>query len=97
MAYAEKALTIFREFEDYAHRSISSEMILGANKLDLFRYESAYEHYSHALKFAKAKQIPESEGKAYHNLGILYIRRNMLSEAKDCFKMLCSFKIISKA
>lgn len=86
LAYAEKALTIFREFEDYAHRSISSEMILGANKLDLFHYESAYEHYSHALKFAKAKQIPESEGKAYHNLGILYIRRNMLSEAKDCFK-----------
>ncbi|ASB89178.1 tetratricopeptide repeat protein [Bacillus sonorensis] len=86
LAYAEKALAVFREYDDYAHRTVSSEMILGANKLDLFRYEAAYKHYEHALNIAKTVGIPNSVGKVYHNLGIFYIRRNMLSEAEDCFK-----------
>ncbi|MGG3575437.1 tetratricopeptide repeat protein [Bacillus gobiensis] len=86
MDHAEKALATFREHDDYSHRTINSEMILGANKLDLFRFEEANHHYEHALEIAKATNNHYTEGLAYRNLGIAYMRRNMLSLAEDCFR-----------
>lgn len=86
MDHAEKALATFREHDDYSHRTINSEMILGANKLDLFRFEEANRHYEHALEIAKATNNHYTEGLAYRNLGIAYMRRNMFSLAEDCFR-----------
>ena len=92
MDHAEKALATFREHDDYSHRTINSEMILGANKLDLFRFEEAKHHYEHALEIAKNTQDHYTEGLAYRNLGIAYMRKNLFSLAEDCFRQALQIK-----
>lgn len=86
LSHAQKALESFNADGNYSEKSINSEMILGANKMDLFRYEEAEKHYKHALVKAREEKFPYAESLALYNLGLNYGRRNMLLESADCFR-----------
>ncbi|MGG3571598.1 Rap family tetratricopeptide repeat protein [Bacillus gobiensis] len=85
LSYAKKAFESFNATEDYIEKTINSEMVLAANKLDLHRYDEAENHYKNALDRAKTHGFRYTESLAYFNLGISYDRRNVLPEAIDCF------------
>ncbi|MED2979293.1 hypothetical protein P4284_21725 [Bacillus swezeyi] len=86
ISHALKARSIFREWEDYRHRSIKCEMVLGANMYDMYRFTSAEEHYQKALNEAKAAGFPKEVGIVYHNLGLIYDRKNIPKLAEEYFK-----------
>ncbi|MBP1081383.1 MULTISPECIES: response regulator aspartate phosphatase [Bacillus] len=70
--YAKKAFESFNATEDYIEKTINSEMVLAANKLDLHRYDEAENHYKNALDRAKTHGFRYTESLAYFNLGISY-------------------------
>ncbi|MBP3040730.1 hypothetical protein J9303_14660 [Bacillaceae bacterium Marseille-Q3522] len=70
LSHAEKALFIFRKNPNYFEKCISCELIFGANKFDLLRFDEANRHYENALKTATIQNKPEFIGKAHHNIGL---------------------------
>ncbi|MEC1437570.1 hypothetical protein P9D57_02210 [Bacillus sonorensis] len=85
ISHALKARSIFREHEEYKHRSIKCEMILGANMYDMYRFSQAEEHYQKALNEAKSSGFPKEVGIVYHNLGLIYDRKNIPKLAEEYF------------
>ena len=61
-------------------------MLIGANKLDLFRFDEAEQHYKQALKDAALIKHHVLLGMAHHNLGLSYVNRNLLTLAEHHFK-----------
>lgn len=86
LSYAEKALDSFRANCNYAEKTINCEMILGGNKMDLFRYEEAEIHFNNALDRARKEGFRYAECLALYNLGINYGRRNILVDSANYFK-----------
>lgn len=85
LRHAETALDIFKahEQEIYLTRKINCEMVLGANKFDLFRYNEAEAHYQKALADAQSIDNQSLTGKAYHNIGISYAERKLYEKAEE--------------
>ncbi|MBU8786504.1 tetratricopeptide repeat protein [Bacillus glycinifermentans] len=86
LRHAETALETFRAHELYIKRKINCEMVLGANKIDLFRYNEAEAHYQKALEGAKKIEDHALTGKAYHNIGISYALRKIYNKAEENLK-----------
>lgn len=84
--HATAALKTFKTHDDYIQKAISSEMILGANKLDLFRFDEAEKHYKQALKDATQIENNTLIGMAHHNLGLSCVSRDLLNMAETHFK-----------
>lgn len=65
-----QALKTFKAHGDYIQKAISNDMLIGANKLDLFRFDEAEQHYKQALKDAALIKHHVLLGMAHHNLGL---------------------------
>ncbi|QHZ45022.1 Rap family tetratricopeptide repeat protein [Bacillus sp. NSP9.1] len=83
--HAEKALESFLAIEHYEHRAASTQMIIAANKLDLFKYESAEALFQKAINMAADTKQLYAEALGYHNLGICYERQEKLDPALKAF------------
>ncbi|MCY7752811.1 Rap family tetratricopeptide repeat protein [Bacillus haynesii] len=84
--HAKTALKTFKAHDDYIQKAISNDMLIGANKLDLFRFDEAEQHYKQALKDAALIKHHVLLGMAHHNLGLSYVNRNLLTLAEHHFK-----------
>ncbi|MCY8497772.1 tetratricopeptide repeat protein [Bacillus atrophaeus] len=84
--HAEIALNMFKKNEDYITKTISSEMMLGANKLDLLRHDEAEEHYKNALISAEIADDRLSIGLACYNIGLSYAFQNKNQMAEEYFR-----------
>lgn len=84
--HAKTALKTFKTHDDYIQKAISSEMLIAANKLDLFHFDEAEKHYKQALKDAEQIQHNILIGMAHHNLGLSYVSRDLLALAEKHFK-----------
>ncbi|MFO6498498.1 MULTISPECIES: Rap family tetratricopeptide repeat protein [Bacillus] len=83
--HAKTALKTFKMHDDYIQKAISNEMLIGANKLDLFRFDEAEQHYKQALKDAELIKHHVLIGMAHHNLGLSYFNRDLLTLAEKHF------------
>lgn len=90
--HAIKANELFKEDTAYVERTITSKMVIAANKLDLFQYEDSERHYKEALKMAIQNDQPFTIGLVYRNLGLNYARRNLLSKAQETFEKALSIQ-----
>ncbi|MDA7027555.1 hypothetical protein PJ311_13270 [Bacillus sp. CLL-7-23] len=90
--HANTALKTFKMHDEYVQKAISSEMIIGANKLDLLRFEEAEKHHKQALKDAIIIENNLLIGMAHHNLGLCYINQDLLIHAQQHFKKALNFK-----
>lgn len=88
--HAIKAYETFRADPSYIERTITSKMVIAANKLDLFQYEESERHYKEALELAKQCNRPFTLGLVYRNLALHYSRRNLLSKAEETLKQALS-------
>lgn len=86
ITHAKIAYDTFKAHDSYKEKTINCEMILGANRLDLFFHEEAQKHYENALSIAKENGFRYSESLALFNLGICFEQRKMFAEASNCFK-----------
>lgn len=86
LSHAQKALDSFKGNGNYIEKAINAEMVIAANKMDLFRLEESEIHYKHALDKSREGGFPYAESLALFNLGLNYALRNMLSESAECFK-----------
>ncbi|MCY8001081.1 DUF2225 domain-containing protein [Bacillus haynesii] len=86
ISHAQKARSIFKEYPDYKLRSVQCEMTLGANLYDMYRFSAAEEHYQKALNEAKSAKYYRLVGILYHNLGLIYDKKNISGLAEEYFK-----------
>lgn len=84
--HAEIALNMFEANKLYSTSTISCEMMLGANKLDLLRFDEAEAHYTNAMKFAELTKDNYSRGLACHNIGLSYALQNKSDLAEEYFR-----------
>ncbi|MED2977853.1 tetratricopeptide repeat protein [Bacillus swezeyi] len=84
--HAGKALESFLAIDHYEQRAASAQMIIAANKLDLFQYEAAERLFKKAIKMAADTGQSFAEALGYHNLGICYERQEKLDSAQESFE-----------
>lgn len=90
--HALKAYESFKIDSAYVERTITSKMVIAANKLDLFQYEESEKHYKEALKMTKQTDRPFTLGLVYRNLGLNYAQRNLLSKAQETLNQALSIQ-----
>jgi len=72
MNYANRALKIFREYEEYAVQTVRCQFIVAGNLIDSLEYERALEQFLNSLKVAKESNIEHLIAMSHMNIGICY-------------------------
>ncbi|MCL6427469.1 response regulator aspartate phosphatase RapI [Bacillus subtilis] len=72
MNYANRALKIFREYEEYAIQTVRCQFIVAGNLIDSLEYERALEQFSISLEIAKESNIEHLIAMSHMNIGICY-------------------------
>ena len=72
MNYANRALKIFREYEEYAVQTVRCQFIVAGNLIDSLEYERALEQFLNSLEIAKESNIDHLIAMSHMNIGICY-------------------------
>ncbi|MCY9374854.1 response regulator aspartate phosphatase RapI [Bacillus sp. T17B1] len=72
MNYANRALKIFREYEEYAVQTVRCQFIVAGNLIDSLEYERALEQFLNSLEIAKESNIEHLIAMSHMNIGICY-------------------------
>ncbi len=72
MNYANRALKIFREYEEYAVQTVRCQFIVAGNLIDSLEYERALEQFLNSLEIAKGSNIEHLIAMSHMNIGICY-------------------------
>lgn len=72
MNYANRALKIFREYEEYAVQTVRCQFIVAGNLIDSLEYERALEQFLISLEIAKGSNIEHLIAMSHMNIGICY-------------------------
>ncbi|MDX6158096.1 response regulator aspartate phosphatase RapI [Bacillus subtilis] len=72
MNYANRALKIFREYEEYAVQTVRCQFIVAGNLIDSLEYKRALEQFSSSLEIAKESNIEHLIAMSHMNIGICY-------------------------
>lgn len=72
MNYANRALKIFREYEEYAVQTVRCQFIVAGNLIDSLEYERALEQFLNSLEIAKEINIEHLIAMSHMNIGICY-------------------------
>ncbi|MEC1550162.1 tetratricopeptide repeat protein [Bacillus rugosus] len=72
MNYANRALKIFREYEEYAVQTLRCQFIVAGNLIDSLEYECALQQFFNSLKLAKKYNIEHLIAMSHMNIGICY-------------------------
>ncbi|MCY8555988.1 response regulator aspartate phosphatase RapI [Bacillus haynesii] len=72
MNYANRALKIFREYEEYAVQTVRCQFIVAGNLIDSLDYERALEQFLNSLEIAKGSNIEHLIAMSHMNIGICY-------------------------
>ncbi|ASB88414.1 MULTISPECIES: tetratricopeptide repeat protein [Bacillus] len=86
LSHAKKAKSIFNAHEDYKVKAIACDMMFGANLYDMYQLSEAEELFQNTLHEAKAINNQRATGIIYHNLGLIFERKNVLGLALEYFK-----------
>ncbi|MGP3748550.1 response regulator aspartate phosphatase [Bacillus sp. 3A_MP1] len=72
MNYANRALKIFREYEEYAVQTLRCQFIVAGNYIDSLEYEKALQVFFESLEIAKEINIDHLIGMSHINIGICF-------------------------
>ncbi|MGG1244130.1 response regulator aspartate phosphatase RapI [Bacillus cabrialesii] len=72
MNYANRALKIFREYEEYAVQTLRCQFIVAGNLIDSLEYEAALQQFLNSLELAKKNNIEHLIAMSHMNIGICY-------------------------
>ncbi|MCY8493182.1 MULTISPECIES: response regulator aspartate phosphatase RapI [Bacillus subtilis group] len=72
MNYANRALKIFREYEEYAVQTVRCQFIVAGNLIDSLEYERALEQFLNSLEISKESNIDHLIAMSHMNIGICY-------------------------
>ncbi|TDU13636.1 response regulator aspartate phosphatase RapI [Bacillus subtilis] len=72
MNYANRALKIFREYEEYAVQTVRCQFIVAGNLIDSLEYERALEQFLNSLEITKGSNIEHLIAMSHMNIGICY-------------------------
>ncbi|WP_370957202.1 response regulator aspartate phosphatase RapI [Bacillus subtilis] len=72
MNYANRALKIFSEYEEYAVQTVRCQFIVAGNLIDSLEYERALEQFLNSLEIAKESNIDHLIAMSHMNIGICY-------------------------
>ncbi|ARC70977.1 tetratricopeptide repeat-containing protein [Bacillus subtilis] len=72
MNYANRALKIFREYEEYAVQTLRCQFIVAGNLIDSLEYECALQQFLNSLELAKKNNIEHLIAMSHMNIGICY-------------------------
>ncbi|WP_163117813.1 response regulator aspartate phosphatase RapI [Bacillus subtilis] len=72
MNYANRALKIFREYEEYAVQTVRCQFIVAGNLIDSLEYERALGQFLNSLEIAKESKIDHLIAMSHMNIGICY-------------------------
>lgn len=72
MNYANRALKIFREYEEYAVQTVRCQFIVAGNLIDSLEYERALEQFLNSLEISKESNIEHLIAMSHMNIGICY-------------------------
>ncbi|KAB3537945.1 tetratricopeptide repeat protein [Bacillus safensis] len=72
MNYANRALKIFSEYEEYAVQTVRCQFIVAGNLIDSLEYERALEQFLNSLEIAEKSNIEHLIAMSHMNIGICY-------------------------